>query len=100
MWNVADDADHRSPVAARARRAELDLFAERVFVRPVSARHRLIDDRYGQSRRRILYREIATAPQSHAKRAEVTGADALMAGDRRIAHIERAALDAERIING
>src|SRR5262249_49151441 len=73
MADVAHDAHHGEPT--RIREARVDLLADGVLARPVTARHRLADDHYHRLLFDILFGKLTAAPQRDAHRSKVVRAD-------------------------
>src|SRR5262249_17883597 len=72
---VADDADDRNPAISKIVRVGPESFAERVFVRPELARHRLVDDGDRLRLSAVVVIEKASLPQLDAHSFHVTHAD-------------------------
>src|SRR5262245_32159819 len=89
----ADDFAHRRDVFYR--NAGADAFSDRVFVREVAARQRLIDDDDARRLQVVALGEFAPADEPDAHRAEITVGREAQVGPRPFRSLNRTPFDLE-----
>ncbi len=88
MIDVADHADDRYPRLI-LRWSNLDPFADRIAVRPVTFRHLLVDDHYVGPATGIAIVKLTSLKQRNSHRAEIVGKDATVTDAGRFTGRER-----------
>src|SRR5262245_17495517 len=84
MFHVLRDSDDRQPGVARIEAADFDALPQRVFIRPISPGHCLVDDYHTWRVLRIQLCKLSPADQPDTHRLEVIWTNNAVSGARLI----------------